>query len=73
MSSNLPLLKAQNGSAHFNAYRLSSVKDEHSSCPQSKQHRNPLLKSLGSSAVPQLCVCVRVYYLIKGSQKAITS
>lgn len=71
MSSNLPLLKAQNGSAHFNAYRLSSVKDEHSSCPQSKQHRNPLLKVW----VPQLCVClcVRVYYLIKGSQKAITS
>lgn len=35
-SSNSPLLKTQTGSAHFNAYRLSSVKVEHSKCPHLK-------------------------------------
>lgn len=35
-SSKSPLLKTQTGSAHINAYRLSSVNVEHSSCPHLK-------------------------------------
>lgn len=39
-SSNSPLLQTQTGSAHINAYRLSSVNVEHSYCPHLKQLKN---------------------------------